>query len=68
MSFSAFDKFQRPEPEKYFSYIYCGVRDDSGGISRRVLEAKHLEYLKRIVEQDREDHWEQHVANVMGVP
>jgi len=68
LSFSAFDKFQRPEPEKYFSYIYCGVRDDSGGISRRALEAKHLEYLKRIVEQDREDHWEQHVANVMGVP
>lgn len=68
LSFSAFDKFQRPEPEKYFSYIYCGVRDDSGGLSRRALEAKHLDYLKRIVEQDREHHWEQHVAKVMGVP
>jgi hypothetical protein len=68
LSFSAFDKFQRPEPEKFFSYIYCGVRDDSGGLSRRALEAKHLDYLKRIVVQDREDHWEQHVANVMGVP
>lgn len=67
LSFSAFDKFQRPEPEKFFSYIYCGVRDDSGGLSRRALEAKHLDYLKRIVEQDREDHWEQHVANVMSV-
>lgn len=68
LSFSAFDKFQRPEPEKFFSYIYCGVRDDSGGLSRKALEAKHLDYLKRIVEQDRDDHWEQHVANIMGVP
>lgn len=68
LSFSAFDRFQRPEPEKFFSYIYCGVRDDSGGLSRRALEAKHLDYLKRIIEQDREDHWEHHVANVMGVP
>lgn len=68
LSFSAFDKFQRPEPEKYFSYIYCGVRDDSGGLSKRALEAKHLDYLRRIVEQNREGHWEQHVAKVMGVP
>lgn len=68
LSFSAFDKFQRPEPQKYFSYIYCGVRDDNGGLSRRALEAKHLDYLKRIVEQDREHLWEQHVSNVMGVP
>lgn len=68
LSFSAFDKFQRPEPEKFFSYIYCGVRDDSGGLSRRALEAKHLDYLKRIVEQNREDQWEQHIANVMDAP
>lgn len=68
LSFSAFDKFQRPEPGKYFSYIYCGVRDDSRNLSKRALETKHLDYLKRIVEQDREVHWEEHVANVMGVP
>jgi ABC-type Mn2+/Zn2+ transport system ATPase subunit len=67
LSFSAFDKFQRPEPEKYFSYIYCGVRDDSGRLSRGSLEKKHLDYLNRIFEQDREEHWEQHVANVMNI-
>lgn len=68
LSFSAFDRFQRPEPQKFFSYIYCGVRDDSGGLSRRALETRHLQYLKRIKEHDREDVWETHIAKVMGVP
>lgn len=68
LSFSAFDKFQRPEPEKFFSYIYCGVRDDSGGLSKKALEAKNLDYLKRIIEQSRELTWTRHIANVMDVP
>ncbi|MBL0086788.1 MAG: AAA family ATPase [Ideonella sp.] len=67
LSFSAFDRFQRPEPKEFFSYIYCGVRDDSGGLSRTALEARHLQYLKRIKEQDRGYLWDEHVANVMGV-
>lgn len=52
LSFSAFDRFQRPEPKEFFSYIYCGVRDDSGGLSRRALEARHLQYLQRIQEHE----------------
>ncbi len=68
LSFSAFDRFQRPEPQKFFSYIYCGVRDDSGGLSRRALETRHLQYLQRIKEHDRENVWEMHISKVMGVP
>lgn len=68
LSFSAFDRFQRPEPKEFFSYIYCGVRDDSGGLSRKLLEARHLQYLKRIQEHGRVSDWERHVANVMGIP
>ena len=67
LSFSAFDKFLRPEPKEFFSYIYCGVRDDSGGLSRRALEARHLLYLKRVQEHGRESEWVQHVGDVMGV-
>ncbi|MFJ5332260.1 MULTISPECIES: AAA family ATPase [Pectobacterium] len=67
LSFSAFDRFQRPEPQKFFSYIYCGVRDDSGGLSRRALESRHVQYLRRIKEQDRENLWQTHVAKVMGI-
>jgi ABC-type branched-subunit amino acid transport system ATPase component len=67
LSFSAFDRFQRPEPQQFFSYIYCGVRDEGRGLSRKALEARHLQYLKRIKEHDRKLVWEMHIANVMGV-
>lgn len=68
LSFSAFDRFQRPEPKEFFSYIYCGVRDDSGGLSRKALEARHLQYLKRIQDHGREEDWEQHVADILDIP
>ena len=34
VSYSAFDKFTRPKAEAV-SYVYCGIRDDSGGLSKR---------------------------------
>lgn len=68
LSFSAFDKFQKPKPEKYFSYIYCGVRDDGGGLSRIALEARHLKYMQRVKEQGRHGKWEQLVEEVLGLP
>jgi predicted ATPase len=67
LSFSAFDKFQKPKPGKYFSYIYCGVRDDGGGLSRTALEARHLQYMKRVQEQNREWQWENLVKVVLGL-
>lgn len=67
LSFSAFDRFQRPEPQTFFSYIYCGVRDDSGGLSRRALESRHVQYLRRIKEQHRDDVWGTHISEVMGI-
>lgn len=67
LSFSAFDRFTKPEPKEFFSYIYCGVRDDSGGVSRKALEAKHLQYLKRIQDHNREIHWQSHIANIMDI-
>jgi ABC-type transport system involved in cytochrome c biogenesis ATPase subunit len=66
LSFSAFDKFLRPQ-KKNISYIYCGVRDDNGKLSRTALEAKHLDFLKRIEEQERSRIWEQHIAAILGV-
>lgn len=68
LSFSAFDKFQKPKPEKYFSYIYCGVRDDGGGLSRTALEARHLQYMRRVQEQSRHGQWQELVEEVLGLP
>lgn len=35
VSYSAFDKFARPKTEAV-SYVYCGIRDNSGGLSREI--------------------------------
>ncbi|OMR52451.1 AAA family ATPase [Burkholderia pseudomallei] len=67
LSFSAFDRFPRPK-RKNISYIYCGVRDDSGKLSRTALEAKHKSFLERVDEQDRASTWEKHIATIQGVP
>lgn len=66
LSFSAFDRFPRPQ-KKNISYIYCGVRDDGGKLSRNALEAKHQVFLTRIREQGRGRTWERHVASILGV-
>ncbi|NVZ53457.1 ATP-binding protein [Pseudomonas sp. B6002] len=66
LSFSAFDKFIRPQ-KKNISYIYCGVLDDGGKLSRTALEARHIEFLKRIQELDREDMWEKQIALISNV-
>jgi len=66
LSFSAFDRFPRPKKQN-ISYIYCGVRDDGGKLSRNALEVKHRQFLERIKEQDRGSVWERHVAKVLGV-
>jgi ABC-type methionine transport system ATPase subunit len=68
MSFSAFDRFQRPKPEPYFSYIYCGVRDEKGRLSRTALEANHLSFLERLEKNGRGDLWEDYVAKVLDLP
>lgn len=66
LSFSAFDRFERPQPRQFFSYIYCGVRDDIGGLSRKALDARHLGYLRRVKEHGRSSEWEEHVSRVLG--
>lgn len=66
LSFSAFDKFVRPQ-KKSISYIYCGVRDDGGKLSRTALEKRHVGFLDRIKDQNKEGVWEKHVAAVLGV-
>lgn len=45
VSFSTFDKFSRPNSNKKFSYIYCGIKDEKGVMS----EPKFNEAFKNAV-------------------
>ena len=57
VSYSAFDQFRRPKSKRTFSYKYCGLKDDSGFMSSKKLEAIYSSACDRIVKQVREDDW-----------
>jgi hypothetical protein len=37
ISYSAFDRFKRPPENSGSSYVYCGIRNESGNLSRKSL-------------------------------
>jgi ABC-type multidrug transport system ATPase subunit len=65
VSYSAFDKFTRPKTEAV-SYIYCGIRDDSGGLSRRFLVEEYRKNLDRIRKSRREAAWTRYMQQILA--
>jgi energy-coupling factor transporter ATP-binding protein EcfA2 len=57
VSYSAFDHFRRPEPSAQSSYVYCGIRNDKGTLSRSWLQEVFVKNRKRIRDQNRESDW-----------
>lgn len=64
VSYSAFDKFARPKTEAV-SYVYCGVRDNSGGLSRRFLVDAYRKNLDRIRKSNREAAWTRYMRQIL---
>jgi ABC-type multidrug transport system ATPase subunit len=65
VSYSAFDKFARPKTESV-SYVYCGIRDDSGGLSRRSLVEAYRKNLERIRKSNREASWTGYMQQILA--
>ena len=65
ISYSAFDRFARPKSEAA-SYIYCGIRTESGGLSRKSLIAKYRENQQRIRDSDRNINWKRYMTDILG--
>ncbi len=67
VSFSAFDKFSKPQKDKSFSYEYCGIKDESG----RILSiGKTIENIKKSIEKikwlDRSEDWVKAFNEILG--
>ncbi len=65
LSFSAFDRFARPQSE-HASYVYCGIRNEKGTLSRKSLEERYKQNLGRIKEANRSGEWAGYMREILG--
>lgn len=66
ISYSAFDRFKRPAPDNSSSYVYCGIRNDKGGLSRTSLVETYRRNQKRIRERDVQSDWTGYMQTIVG--
>ena len=65
ISYSAFDKFKRPSADASSSYVYCGIRDDRGGLNHRSLNVAYNKNKARVRELELEKIWAKHMQSVL---
>lgn len=65
LSFSAFDRFSRPSLEQT-SYVYCGIRNEKGALSRKDLQNRFLENYSRIKDAGNLLEWKDHIQDILG--
>ncbi|NMZ70689.1 AAA domain-containing protein, putative AbiEii toxin, Type IV TA system [Pseudomonas peli] len=66
ISYSAFDRFKRPLPDSSSSYVYCGIRNDKGGLSRAYLNETYRRNQERIRERGLQDDWIEYAQTILG--
>lgn len=66
VSYSAFDKFARPQKDKSFSYWYCGLKDEDGRVlsSKKLIE-NYQESANLILRQNRHNVWFLVMRNIL---
>lgn len=64
ISFSAFDKFPRPDDDRA-SYKYCGLRGKDGRVTGKQLESNYRDNLSRITEHHRQHEWIEYMLEIL---
>jgi ABC-type cobalamin/Fe3+-siderophores transport system ATPase subunit len=66
ISYSAFDRFKRPPQDSSSSYVYCGIRNDKGALSRASLIEAYRRNQKRIRERGGQADWTRYMQIILG--
>lgn len=64
ISYSAFDRFIRPKNPQA-SYVYCGIRNDKGTLSKSSLIENYRSNLSRIIDLERAEEWFSCVSEIL---
>lgn len=64
VSYSAFDKFIRPKNPQA-SYVYCGIRNEKGGLSKTSLIENYKSNLLKINELGRSSSWVSFMSQIL---
>lgn len=65
VSYSAFDKFARPK-SKHASYVYCGIRNEKGGLSKSHLMETYRANMEKLRAANRESEWITYMERILG--
>lgn len=66
ISYSAFDRFKRPAARDSSSYVYCGIRNEKGNLSKVSLIETYRANQQRIRALDRQPEWLLHMNSILG--
>ena len=65
VSYSAFDKFTRPQnPPR--SYVFCGLRNMNGNLSKRSLNQSYSDNLIKIRSAGNDKEWVKYMQHILG--
>jgi hypothetical protein len=66
ISYSAFDRFKRPPSDASTSYVYCGIRNEKGALSRTSLIEMYRKNQNRIRSLGRQAAWMWYMKIILG--
>lgn len=66
ISYSAFDRFRRPDPAPHSSYVYSGIRDERGNMTHKSLRQAYDRNCQRIRNHNREQDWIRFIQLIFG--
>lgn len=66
VSYSTFDNFDIPKKTSEFNYVYCGLRDDSGNITKEQDQLQKFHNTWKKIEQlGRLEKWKKVISNIL---
>ena len=66
VSYSAFDRFTRPNAHDDSSYVYVGIRDEKGNLSQVGLQRSYAANKRRVRDLGRQSEWVVYIGAILG--